>query len=175
MRASEGGVVPAVPQSAPWLRPSEVKPARCLAWCSVRTVYHLISMAGPRTRSPVSSTRSPKITGTPKSNWILMRPLETDSAMCSKWAVSPLISTPMAMMESNGPALAGEELLPGTGVALRARPPSRSPEGAEEACTCEAAKSLKPSPHKVRKPEQVPQILARKNKNKNRQQQSPEE
>jgi len=90
-----------------------------------------------------------------------MRPLETDSAMCSKWTVSPLISTPMAMMESNGPALAVDEELPGTGVELRPRPPRRSPEGAEEACICEAAKSLSPPP---KQRQRVPRVVVGKEK-----------
>jgi hypothetical protein len=93
-------------------------------------------------RSRYIPTSSPKITGTPKSSWSLIKPRETDSAMCSKCTVSPFINTPMAMIASNGPLLEVPEVEPGIGVELRPRPPSRSPEGAEEAWTWEAAYNL---------------------------------
>lgn len=78
-------------------------------------------------------TKRPKITGTPKSNCTLIRPRETVSAMCSKCMVSPLIKTPIAMIESKGPYSVEDVWLPGIGVELRPRPPSRSPDAPEDA------------------------------------------
>jgi len=63
---------------------------------------------------------------TPKSSCTLISPLETDSAMCSKWTVSPLIKTPIAIMESKGLELSGAAV---NLVRSVVDAPSKSPEG----------------------------------------------
>lgn len=101
------------PQSSPWLWPPEVMPARAWACSSVRTV------------------RTPKMTGTPVSNWTRMSPWDTASAMYSKCMVSPLIRTPTAMMASKGPP----EDSVGRDVRSVVDEPRRSPaEEPEPAC-----------------------------------------
>lgn len=46
------------------------------------------------------------------------------------------------MIASNGPLLEVPDVEPGIGVELRPRPPRRSPDGADEAWTWEAAYNL---------------------------------
>lgn len=66
--AGRNNDVPAEPQSSPWLCPSEVNPARFLAWPSFRTVYCLTIRVECIASGLVRRlTRSPKITGSPKS------------------------------------------------------------------------------------------------------------
>lgn len=72
------------PQSSPWLWEPAPTPARARAWSSLRTV------------------RTPKMTGMPRSRPTRIRPCDTASEMYSKCIVSPLISTPIAMMASKG-------------------------------------------------------------------------
>lgn len=59
-----------------------------------------------------------------------MSPCETASAMYSKCMVSPFISTPIAIMASNGPVEEPEELE--RVVRSVVEPPRRSPAFAEE-------------------------------------------
>ena len=74
----------AMPQSSPWQCVPSSNPALALPCSSVSTVSN------------------PKITGTPRSNCTFMRPWDVASAMYSKCKVSPLISTPIAMMAEKG-------------------------------------------------------------------------
>lgn len=80
------------------------------------------------------------MTGIPVSRDTRIKPLETLSDMYSKCIVSPLISTPIAMMASKGPV---ETVVAATVVRSLVEPPSRSPAElptpAEEDWTWDAA------------------------------------
>lgn len=76
----------AAPQSSPWQRVPSFIPARAIACSSLSTV------------------NNPNTTGTPESSCTRIKPWEVASAMYSKCIVSPLMSTPMAIMASKGAA-----------------------------------------------------------------------